>query len=199
MKAFVIVSGFAFNFVIWAALVLVALAGLPRTGFCQDRMVGQETRFYAAQIAADGRAEYVGRRLDLVYWELIRRGWKPLNAYRGTYVYDMGHKVGYRHGVVLGMENKRLASEHEEKQQWETFYKQQEWSKTLWGIYQQGYADGGDRGLRVGRRQEAGPVNAHPPLEARDVFRYQRTLGIDPDDPFSDLRIREVITGPLGR
>lgn len=175
-------------------LCLLALAALPGTAAAQQAQPN-EAQVYAAKIAADPGAANGGQLA--IYWELARKGKPPYDAYRAAYIYNKGFEIGYYYGVVdFVLQGKRPADNYDTFFSWQTFYQQQAWSKPLWGWFQQGYLDGHTKGKMVAARREAGRSDVIPPATAGDLNRYQRSLNIDPDDPWSDLRVREQITGP---
>jgi hypothetical protein len=174
-------------------LVLVTLASF--TGSAAAQAQPSEAQIYAAKIQADPGAANGGHLA--IYSELVRKGKKPYDAYRAAYIYNKGFEIGYYYGVVdFVLKGQRPADNYDTFFSWQTFYQQQAWSKPLWGWFQQGYLDGHTKGKRVAARLEAGRSDLIPPANVGDLNRYQRSLNIDPDDPWSDLRVREQITGP---
>jgi hypothetical protein len=185
---------------LWAIRLVLALlifVGLQSNGFSQVQ-VDERTR-YANLIAADGRPEYAGRGLDKLYWVLINKGYPPQVAYRGTYVYDGGYILGYQHGLVLGATGQLPPGAHEQDVNLQNFYKTQQWSQDIWGLYQYGYFDGRERGKQEGasKRVVTGGTQ-RVPMNAQDFGRYSRGVRgqQDPNDPWSDLRFTNPITGP---
>jgi hypothetical protein len=166
---------------------------LPSKAFCQQSNPAYD---YSAKIAADTSVQ--GQSYDGIYWQLIRQGKQPLDAYRATYMYEKGYEIGYYYGFVLViLRGQQSVDNNDIYWVWLNYYKQAAWSKGLWGWFQQAYLDGQLRGNRVARGLEAAPagnVTARP--APRDVGAYQLSLPVDPNDPWSDLRIREQFTGP---
>lgn len=177
-----------------ALLAAIVIGITPSASLAQQAPV-PPAQYYAGIIAGDPGA----RGYEAVYWELIRQGKQPLDAYRATYVYEQGYRIGYYYGFILvTLNGQQPADGYDSYFTWLQFYQSQEWSKPLWGWFQQAYLDGQLRGNRVARRLEAVPAGGGIPAPAAgDVGAYQRSLpAVDPNDPWSDLRIRQQITGP---
>ena len=176
-------------------LSLIFLSALPNKAFCQQTT--NPAYDYAAKIAADPCAQ--GRGYDGIYWQLISQGKQPLDAYRATYMYEMGYQLGYYYGFVVQAQRGQPPSDnHSAYYAWLNYYQQSAWSQGLWGWYQQAYLDGQVRGIRVASGQEAAPPgNVVPNPAPGEVGAYQRSLPADdPNDPWSGLRKANQITGP---
>lgn len=158
----------------------------------QDQIA--DTQRYAQIIATDVRVQ--GRGYDAIYAELIRKNKPPLDAYYATYMYGRGFELGHYYYSI------RAITRQEPTDNYATYfahlkeYQEGDRNKHLWGWYQQGYMEGQLKAQSAAQRQEQLDPSKTPPVSTNDIGSYQRSLGIDPSDPWSDLRVREVITGP---
>jgi hypothetical protein len=162
----------------------------PATVMAQEN----EAQKYARIIATDGRIQ--GRGYDTIYAQLLRKGKQPLDAYRATYIYGRGFELGYTYYAIRAISGQEPSDKYEAHYQALRNFQQEPWSSQLWGWYEQGFIDGQMRGYAVAGKTEQGDLQKVPQISESDLGRYQRSLNIDPDDPWSDLRVRERITGP---
>ena len=91
------------------------------------------------------------------------------------------------------------ASFNQNYMDWLQFLQNTPWSQNVWGSYQKGYYDGWDKGRTAGWNQGRGlDFNAVPQPDLADFGRWARAVRSteDPNNPWADLRNREVITGP---
>jgi hypothetical protein len=172
-----------------ASLVLV----LP--AFAQPSEAGA----YAQQLQS-----YIGYGYSQKFLEIVRAGWPPVNAWRAMWVYKNGWDLGYHRGWHEGAYRaypQWIASWRPAFDQGYAVWLQEmqtlEWSRSFWGSYQKGYYDGYDKGRAAGWDQgRTLDFSAVPPPDFADFGRYARSVRGDPNDPWSDLRNREVVTGP---
>jgi hypothetical protein len=191
MKQFLSTIGSRSWLLSFVLLALITVASLPSTAAAQT----SDAQKYAQAIASDPGATNGGYLA--AYWQIVNQGKPPLDAYRATYMYNTGYTIGYYYGVLQIINNNQApADKYALYFTWVNYYQQAAWSQKLWGWFQQGYLDGQNKGFNVAMGKEAGRTDVIPAPTAGDVLRYQRSLGVDPNDPWSDLRVREQITGP---
>lgn len=175
-----------------AFLCLIFIGGGFGSAFADQ--LDDEKAYYARKIAEDPDPSVQGKGYEAIYWKLVNLGKEPLKAYRATYIYVYGYRLGFYYGATFKGQSPtdNYALFYNALQN----YRNQEWSKDIWGWFEEGQLDGQWRGQRVGKGLEQ-PAPSPSPGQTpyprpEEIGQYASSSSDDPNDPWNDLKYRQI-------